>query len=127
MEKLLCTFCLLLVCGCSTIAHGPYQDVVITSNPPGAIVTPIDYKCWVKTPGILKLERKNSTVLTARLRGYEDAKQKIQVKLSPWLLGNAVGWIPSLLLLDLSTGSLGVLSPTEVHFELVPKKKSAIF
>jgi hypothetical protein len=124
----------MLIGGCTTIMNGPTQEIKVTSNPPGATVTPTDYKYWTKTPGVIALDRNNSTVLTARLYGYEDAKQEIKCGLSPWVFGNAAGqlypWafmgVPhgavALGILDVSTGSIGNLTPTEIHFELVPKK-----
>jgi len=140
MKNVILTICLVLVLltsGCGTLMHGPTQEVVVTSNPPGATVTNTRYTCHIKTPGVMKLKRANSTILTARLFGYEEAKQKIQVGLSPWLLGNVAGWdttlniiyvpmIPvttALLAGDMVTGSVGTLSPDAVHFELVPRKK----
>lgn len=127
-----------MLAGCSTVMHGPTQDILVTSNPSAAIVTATDYGRLVKTPGIITLKRNNSAVLTARLSGYEDAKQEIKSELSLWIFGNGVGsfyggtvynWLPmiALTIVDFSTGSAGMLSPTEVHFELVPKKKSTIF
>jgi len=127
----------ILLSGCGTIMHGPTQDIVVTSNPPGAVVTPTDYTCWVRTPGVISLKRSDSTILTARLMGYEDMKIKVNCTLTPWLLGNgAFAWydvqwwtgldIPLagvLALGDLMTGSIGQLSPAKVHFELIPKKK----
>ena len=131
----MCTICLLLIGGCGTIMHGPTQDVLVTSDPPGAIVTTTTFE-WIKTPGTFKLPRANSTTLTANLYGYETAKQELKCELTPWIFGNAAGefypgtfihiyLIPSvaLTIVDLSTGSVGMLSPTEVRFELVPKKK----
>lgn len=137
MRKVICTicFCLILTNGCGTIMHGPTQDISVTSNPPGATVTTTTFE-WIKTPGIFKLPRANPTELTAELYGYETAKQKIKCGLTPWIFGNAAGEfypgtfiqihvIPTIALtmVDLVTGSVGVLSPNEVHFELVPKKK----
>ena len=137
MKKVTCIICFLLTLtnGCGTIMHGPTQDISVTSNPSGAIVTTTTFE-WIKPPGILKLPRANSTELTAELYGYETAKQKLKCELTPWLFGNAAGefytgtfiqvyMIPSvaLTIVDLTTGSIGVLSPTEVHFELVPKEK----
>lgn len=139
MKRVILTICLvltLLVSGCGTLMHGSTQDITVTSNPPGAKITNQDYTCWIRTPGVMKLKRANSTILTARLFGYQEAKQKLQVGLSPWLLGNGVGWdtmlkvgyvpvvpVTAVLLAgDVSTGSVGTLSPNVVHFELVPRK-----
>lgn len=128
-------FLLILTNGCGTIMHGPTQDISVTSNPPGAIVTTTTFE-WIKTPGTFKLPRANSTQLKAELYGYETAKQKLKCELTPWIFGNAAGefypgtfiqihLIPSIALtiVDLSTGSVGQLTPSEVHFELVSKKK----
>ena len=110
--------------------QGPTQDIVVTSEPPGATITPTDYKTWVKTPGVIVLERSQSTILTARLYGYEDQKIKVKCDVSAWLFGNAVGqFYPwtflsvadgsiALLMLDMSTGSIGTLTPKVIHFEM---------
>lgn len=117
---------LLMLAGCSTIVNGPTQDIVVTSNPPGATITPTDYKCWVKTPGIITLDRTNSTILTARLYGYEDSKQEIKCELSLCPIVTATTELliyPGLIftMLDCNTGSIGHLTPTEIHFELISK------
>lgn len=136
MRRVICTICLmailLIASGCATVMNGSTQEITVTSNPSGAIVTTTTFE-WVKTPGTFKLPRANSTMLTARLYGYEDAKQEIKSELSPWIFGNGIGsfyggtifnFIPTIVLtiVDFSTGSIGVLSPTTVHFELVPKE-----
>ena len=136
-DLMFCLLVLVLVGGCGTLTHGPYQDVYVTSNPPGATITPTDYKCWIKTPGFIRLERANSTTLKAKLLGYETQKKKLQVHISPFLLGNGAGSfytvqtftarnIPGCELLfigDCVTGSVGYLTPGSVHFELEPVKK----
>lgn len=116
---------LILISGCSTLINGPVQDIVVTSNPPGAIITTTTFE-WLKTPGTFKLPRNRSTLLTANLYGYETAKQEIKCGLSLWPIVSGLGefWAYggcSLTTLDLSTGSIGMLSPTEIHFKLVPK------
>jgi len=138
MKKVLSTICLLailLIVGCGTVAHGPTQYVYITSNPPGAIVTNTCYTARIKTPDIIELKRANSTILTAKLFGYEKQKKKLQVSLTPYLLGNGIGSfytvqlfttndIPGcqfLFMGDMITGSVGHL-PERIHFELEPYK-----
>lgn len=131
MRKLTITiYSLLMLAGCSTVMNGPTQDIVVTSNPPGATITPTDYKCWVKTPGIIALDRNQGTVLTARLYGYEDAKIKINWGISPWAFCNMIALQhPGSIAGSQLTGavwaadadSIGNLSPDKVHFELVPK------
>jgi len=126
MNKIMCAICLLLT-GCATIANGPTQEIAVTSNPPGATVTPTDYKCWVKTPGIISLDRNQGTILTARLYGYEDCKVEIKWGISPWAFGNMsalaypwliVGCQPVAAAWACDADSIGNLSPNKVHFEL---------
>lgn len=140
MKKVICIICLmlaLLVSGCGTLMHGPTQEVWVTSNPSGAKITNEDYTCWIRTPGVMKLKRANSTILKAKLFKYETQRQKLQVHWSPWLLGNGSGWdtmlnasyvpvVPvtiALLIGDMATGSVGTLLPAEVHFELEPIRR----
>lgn len=134
VKLIICLMLALLVSGCATIMNGSStQDVFVTSKPPGAIVTTTTSE-WIKTPGIFTLPRANSTTLTARLPGYEEAKQEVKSELSPWIFGNGIGglcfgtafnFMPviALTIADFSTGSTGELSPIDVHFELVPKEK----
>ena len=124
---------LALVTGCGTLMHGPTQDVYVTSDPPGAVVTNLDYTCWIRTPGVMKLKRANSTVLTAKLFQYETQKKKLQVHISPFILGNGTGlWYTVqtftqdanggavLLIGDMTTGSIGYLTPDSIHFVFEP-------
>lgn len=137
MKKVTLIICLMLALlssGCATIMNGSStQDVFVTSRPSGAIVTTTTSE-WIKTPGIFTLPRTKSITLTARLPGYEEAKQEIKSGLSPWIFGNGIGglcfgtafnFVPVIVLTiaDFSTGSTGVLFPADVHFELVPKEK----
>ena len=136
MRNLLTTICLIaisLIAGCGTLIHGPYQEVMVTSDPPGAVVTNTDYTCHITTPGIMKLKRANSTVLTAKLFQYETQKKKLQVHISPFILGNGTGlWYTVqtftqdanggavLLIGDMTTGSIGYLTPDSIHFVFEP-------
>ena len=136
MRKILPTICLstlLFSTGCATVMNGPNQDIVVTSNPPGAIVTTTTLK-RTQTPGTLTLPRTHSTTLTANLFGYQEAKQDIKSELSPWIFGNGVGsffvgtvynFFPAIAftIVDFSTGSARQLKPAKVHFELVPTKQ----
>jgi len=134
MKKTIFAICL-LIGGCSTITNGPTQEIAVTSDPPGAIITTTNFE-WIKTPGILNLPRKNSTILTANLFGYKTAKKELKCSFNPLIAGDAVGqYYPrsfllqpdggvALFMLDMmaSDGAIGLLSPTRVHFDLVPKK-----
>jgi len=121
---------LMLAAGCATMAHGPTQEIKVTSNPPGATVTPTDYKCWAKTPGILRLDRNQGTILTARLEGYKESKIEVKWGISLWAFGNisalAYPWYisgcqPVAAAWAFDADSIGQLSPNWVHFDLEPK------
>jgi len=128
---------ILMISGCATIC-GSTQDITITSEPPGAIVTTTTFE-WTKTPGTLKLPRNNSTVLTANLFGYKTAKKELKCSLNPFIAGDAVGqYYPRAFMgqpdggvvifffdMMLSNGAIGTLHPAKVHFELEPKTSSA--
>ena len=43
MKNLTIKISLLMLSGCGMIAHGPTQDILVTSNPPSAIVTTTTY------------------------------------------------------------------------------------
>ncbi len=133
MKNLIITL-LLFVSGCATIVQGPYQEIKVTSDPPGAVVTDTAFMAWTITPGVLNLKRCDPTTLTATLYGYEDEKIELKSSISPFIAGNAAGelypWLlfdlyPGIvtLIFDLSTGSPFELSPKECHFVMRPKVK----
>jgi hypothetical protein len=79
-----------LLGGCATVIHGPYQEVSIDSNPPGATatVTPTlsergvnfidpnkEYK--VTTPATVRLRRDNSYRVDVQKPGYKTASTKL--------------------------------------------------
>jgi len=79
-----------LLGGCATLIHGPYQDVALESNPPGATatVTPtmsergpnyLDPKkaYTVTTPATLRLRRDNSYRVELAKPGYRIATNKV--------------------------------------------------
>lgn len=67
--------------GCSTIVHGPYQDVRIESDPPGATATIsamesqrgpgyLDEKQTITTPAVVRLRRDNNYRIDFEKSGY---------------------------------------------------------
>lgn len=79
-----------LLGGCATLIHGPYQDVALESNPPGATatVTPmmsergpnyLDPKknYTVTTPGTVRLRRDNSYRVELTKPGYKLATSNV--------------------------------------------------
>ena len=78
-----------LLTGCSTLLHGPLQEVQINSNPPGATATisptesqrGVGYlaaKQVVTTPSVVKLSRDNSYRVDFDKQGYGPAKAEIR-------------------------------------------------
>lgn len=109
--------------GCATLVHGPYQEVRIESNPPGATATvtaqssqrgPLfldDRKQTVTTPATVRLLRDNNYRIEIQKPGYKVANQQV-VSEYDWLWGTvacgpceAVGALPTY---DTSDRSKGV-------------------
>lgn len=80
---------LALLNGCATLVHGPYEDVRVESNPPGATVTltaqesqrgPLyldSRKLKVTAPATLQLKRDNMYRVEFQKPGYKLATAKI--------------------------------------------------
>ena len=96
-EALFLASVLALLGGCATLIHGPYQDVTVDSNPPGATatITPSisergslfldptkSYK--VTTPATLRLRRDNTYRVEVQKTGYKLASTKV-VSSYDWL------------------------------------------
>lgn len=102
-----------LATGCSTIIHGPRQDVKVDSNPPGATVTinPItsqrgngylDEKQTVTTPAVVRLRRDNDYRMDFEKAGAGTARAEL-ISHYDWFWGQlscgvceAVGDLPDL-------------------------------
>jgi hypothetical protein len=91
-----------LLGGCSSMVHGPYQDVAIDSSPPGATatITPMlsergplfldkNKKYTVTTPATVRLLRDNSYRVEMQKTGYKITSTKIESAYD-WL------WAPAL-------------------------------
>lgn len=107
---------IMLASGCATIATGKFQNVPITSDPPGAKVR-ADTGESTTTPGGLLLYRNKSYNLTAEYPGSEPQQAQLKNKVQGWfwgniLLGGIVGGI-----VDIASGSCDELLPKKVHFD----------
>ena len=109
--------------GCATLVHGPYQDVVIDSNPPGAKATVTGQasergpnfvdkeKQEVTTPATVWLRRDNSYRVEVQKEGYKIGSNQVVSEYdwlwSPSLCGpcEAIGALPTY---DMSQSSLPV-------------------
>lgn len=109
-------FVAILVSGCATIATGKYQNVHVTSEPPGAKVR-ADNGMSITTPGSFDLLRIQNHTLVAEYPGAEPQQKEIKHGVQGWfwgniLLGGIIGGV-----VDVASGSCDKLFPAEVHFD----------
>jgi hypothetical protein len=89
-ERLFVASVLVVLGGCATLIHGPYEDVAFESNPPGATATVtatmsergpnyLDPKksYTVTTPATLRLRRDNTYRVEMQKPGYRIATSKV--------------------------------------------------
>jgi hypothetical protein len=109
--------CLLAVCsaGCATNVTGPYQEVHVTSEPPGLMVKS-DSGQSIVTPGTFSLERNKKHILSAECPGFETKTIELKSGIQGWFWGNAIlgGAVGGVW--DMQSGSAGELKPNKVHF-----------
>jgi hypothetical protein len=114
---------LFLTSGCASIIHGKTERIGFTSEPSGAKLTVGGYQ--TVTPSYLILERRGQQTAYFSMPGYETQAFPIKEGMSLWfLLGNlGFGGIPGWII-DAINGSIGDLSPDNVHVVMVPKDSS---
>jgi hypothetical protein len=72
--------------GCATVVHGPYQDVTIDSNPPGAKAT-VSAQTSERGPGYIDKEKQVvTTPATVRLR--RDNTYRVEVEKQGYKIGS---------------------------------------
>ena len=122
MKKVLCLLMLLSVSGCASIIHGNTEQIGFTSDPTGATLQVASYK--TTTPAFILLPRRGKNTARFTKEGYEPAEVQIKEGMSLWfLLGNlGFGGIPGWII-DSINGSVGDLSPDNVHVNLMPIEK----
>ena len=104
-----------LLSGCATIVTGKYQDVSVTSDPPGAKVSTTD-GLSVTTPGTLKLARKQCYTLTAEYPGAQPQQKELKREVQGWFWGNFLIVSVTGCVTDLASGSAYKLIPDKVNF-----------
>lgn len=108
---------IVLSSSCATIMLSTTQEVSISSNPTGALVTNNGLQLG-KTPVIADLKRKGNHSIKIELEGYEPYEVRLARKVSGWVFGNIIfGGIPGLII-DVITGGMYVLKPEQVQAEL---------
>jgi len=128
MKKLLLTASLFLMtmwcCGCATVVTGKYQNIPVTSEPPGVKVRS-DTGVSLITPGSFQLLRNQDHTLVAEYPGCEPQQKELKHKLQGWfwgniLLGGIIGGV-----VDLASGASGKLVPDKVHFDFTNVGRAA--
>jgi len=106
---------------------GRTQQVVITSNPSGAIVK-IDEK-ELKTPATVTLSKKTSYIAAIEKPGFESVVVEIRRRPSWWNLLD-VAWVyllPVPLIYDINTGGFWVFLENTFHVDLKPESAETLF
>lgn len=102
---------------CATIMLSTTQEVSVSSNPAGALVTHNGVQVG-KAPALLDLKRKGNHRIKVELEGYEPYEVFLSRSTSGWIFGNIIfGGIPGLII-DAITGSMYVLKPEQIQAEL---------
>ncbi len=112
--------------GCATMATGKEQEVLITSNPTGALVK-INQRTY-HTPATIKLGKKSSHFVVIEKPGYESTAVEIRRHISWWNLIDVL-WVylaPIPLLYDLQTGGFYELDKT-IHVDLRANSAETLF
>jgi len=119
LKLLLCPLCLLFT-GCASIIHGTKQEVAITSDPPGAMIS--DGRSTITTPGILTLERKKDHMLTITKPGYQNETVRLGHVISGAVFGNIIFGVGGLIGwgVDAISGAQWRLEPEALSVKLHP-------
>ena len=108
----------ILSASCATIILSPSQEISISSNPSGAMVTNNGLQLG-KTPVVADLKRKGNHKIKIELEGYQPYEIALARKTSGWIFGNIIfGGIPGLII-DAITGAIYVLKPEQIQAELI--------
>jgi hypothetical protein len=78
-EPLVLVAALALLGGCATIVHGPYQDVRIDSDPPGATAT-ISPQLSERGPGYIDTEKTRKVTTPATVRLLRDNSYRVEIE-----------------------------------------------
>jgi len=121
MRVILTFFVLMLSCaiiaGCGTIVNSSTQDLGISSNPSGAIVTVNDTNQGT-TPVTTELSRKDTHTIKLDLDGYQPYEMIINRSVSGWVWGNILFGGLIGLAIDAGTGGMYKLSPDEISAQM---------
>jgi hypothetical protein len=77
-ESIILVAATLLLGGCATVVHGPYQDVRIDSNPPGATAT-ISAQVSERGPAFVDEQKERKVTTPATVRLLRDNNYRVEV------------------------------------------------
>jgi len=111
--------------GCATVMTGKYQNISVTSEPPGVKVRS-DTGVSITTPGSFDLIRNQDHTLVAEYPGCEPQQKELKHGVQGWfwgniLLGGIIGGI-----VDAASGSSDELQPKKVHFNFTSAGQAAL-
>jgi len=128
MKGLVLFLCLFIVVlgtsGCATIVTGKYQNISVTSEPPGINVR-ADTGESIITPGSFNLIRNKNHTLVAEYEGAEPQQVQLKKGVQGWfwaniLLGGVIGGV-----VDMASGACDKLTPDKVHFNFTTEGQIA--
>lgn len=122
LTMLLCAFVFLT--GCATIMTGKYQNIPVTSEPPGIKVR----SCTgvsLTTPGSLKLVRNKDYTLFAEYSDCKQQQKELKHKLQGSFWTNTLIWGATSGAVDLASGASDELVPKKVHFDFTSSGQTA--
>ena len=97
--------------GCCTAITGKYQNIPVTSNPPGAKVTASSTGNSIITPSSFNLVRNRDHILVAEYPGYEPQEKELKHKLQGLFWSNILLTGPIGMMVDSSNGASEKLTP----------------
>ena len=114
--------------GCATIMHGSYQQIEVSSSPPGAKVK-IDNTEVGTTPLSVKLKRSKDHIIGIGIAGCEEAELKVTNHVTGWVWGN-LAWMvifaPVGVAIDFISGGFYAFSVDQVYVKLEKERVSDV-
>jgi hypothetical protein len=99
--------------GCARIVSGSNQQISFSTTPAGATVI-VDGVPSGTTPVTVPLARKHAHLVRIELAGFAPYEMRLERDLNGWFVGNvAFGWAVGIIV-DISSGAMFKLTPSEV-------------
>jgi len=88
LERIVVASLLAFVSGCATLIHGPYEDIRVESDPPGANVT-VSPLASERGPGYLDPQKQYTATTPATVRLRRDNSYRVEVSKTGYKIGTA--------------------------------------